>query len=418
MMVQYMGDQEAAMRDDVAGSSSLIPGVQAWQDTLAKFALLFFGIATWAKWLTLSATILLTLAWLLDNGHRRLGQAIKEPLVLGILILCALLALGILWGDYPESGRLKWRRYFALLIFVPFLSLLNKERLAWAIGGLITGFTAVLMIGIYQCIVMGEQGVPLLDISYLSFSSMLGIGAILSIYLAGESNQKKIKWALWVLTLLLFYVQFNQHGRGPLLATLLASVLLIFLRYKSEKKVLLSIAVCFVAIVAVFTLTGGMQQRLAQVQNDIELSWQGKYDTSVGYRLAVWVVGLHGIADKPLFGHGTGIPESYFEKTVMTYRGGVYKNLPKYLETSHYHNDWIEIGMHLGALGLLAFGFLLWSWFQTFKAHQFVPLGAALMFFVFISGLTDTFALYTKVITFLLIVTAVAIAWQKKNMET
>jgi O-antigen ligase len=192
-------------------------------------------------------------------------------------------------------------------------------------------------------------------------------------------------------------------------------VLLIFLRYKSRKKVLLSITVCFVSITAAFTLTGGMQQRLAQIQNDIELSRQGKYDTSVGYRLAVWDVGLHGIAEKPLFGHGTGIPESYFGKTVMTYRDGMYKNLPKYLETSHYHNDWIEIGMHLGALGLLAFGFFLWSWFQTFKTYRFSALGAALMCFVFISGLTDTFALYTKVITFLLIVTAVAIAWQKKN---
>ena len=65
-----------------------------------------------------------------------------------------------------------------------------------------------------------------------------------------------------------------------------------------------------------------MQQRLAQVQSDIELSRQGKYDTSLGYRLAVWDVGLHGIAEKPLFGHGTGIPESYFEKTVKTYKDG------------------------------------------------------------------------------------------------
>jgi len=413
-----MAAQEDAMHDKVVGSSSLIPSVQAWQGTLAKFALLFFGIASWVKWLSFSAAILLILAWLLDNGHRRLGQTIKEPLVLGILILCALLALGILWGDYPESGRLKWIRYFAFLAFIPFLSLLNKERLPWAIGGLITGYAGVLMIGIYQCIIGGEQGVPFLDISYLSFSSMLGVGIILSIYLAGESGQKNTKLALWALTLLLLFVQLNQHGRGPLLATLLASVLLIFLRYKSEKKIFLSITVCFVAIAVMFTFKGGMQQRLAQVQNDIELSRQGKYDTSVGYRLAVWDVGLHGIAEKPLFGHGTGIPESYFEKTVMTYRGGMYKNLPKYLATSHYHNDWIEMGMHLGALGLLAFGFLLRSWFQTFKAHQFSPLGAALMFFVFISGLTDTFALYTKVITFLLIVTAVAIAWQKKNMET
>ena len=141
------------------------------------------------------------------------------------------------------------------------------------------------MIGIYQCIIGGEQGVPFLDISYLSFSSMLGVGIILSIYLAGESGQKNTKLALWALTLLLLFVQLNQHGRGPLLATLLASVLLIFLRYKSEKKIFLSITVCFVAIAVMFTFKGGMQQRLAQVQNDIELSRQGKM-------IQAWATGL------------------------------------------------------------------------------------------------------------------------------
>ncbi|SEL35610.1 O-antigen ligase family protein [Nitrosovibrio tenuis] len=404
------------MHDKVVSSSSLLPNAQAWQNILAKFVLLFFGIALWMKWMSMSAGFIVALVWILDNGHRRLGQIIKEPLVLAILILCAALALGILWGDYPESGRLKWRRYFALLVFIPFLSLLNKDRLPWAIGGLVSGYAIVLMIGIYQCVIAGEQGIPPLDISYLTFSSMLGIGIIISIYLAGESNHKKIKSALWFLTLLLLYVQFNQHGRGPLVATLLGSGLLIFLRYKSEKKVLLSIAVCFIITAVAFAYSGGLYQRLAQVQTDIELSQQGKYDTSLGYRFAVWDVGLHGIAEKPLFGHGTGVPEGYFEKTVMTYKGGIYKDLPKYMETSHYHNDWIEIGMHLGAFGLLVFAFLLRSWFQTLKAHSLSIPGAALVCFIFISGLTDTFALYTKVVTFLLVITAVAIVWQKKNM--
>jgi O-antigen ligase len=390
---------------------------QAWHNALVKFVLLFFGIALWSKWLSLNVGILLTLVWILDNGPRRLGQIIKEPFVLAILILCAVLALGLLWGEFPESGRLKWRRYFGFLVFVPFLSLLNKDRLPWAIGGLLLGYFGVLLVGIYQWAIVGVQGIPPLNISYLSFSSMLGIGVILSLYLAGISNDKKIKSALWLFAVFLFFIQLNQNGRGPLLAMLLASLLLIFLRYKAEKKALLSItALLAITIVIVGYSNDNLQERLLhQVQADIKLSEQGKYDTSLGYRLAVWDVGLHGLAQKPLFGHGTGVPESYFEKTVVTYKGGRYKDLPKYLETSHYHNDWIEIGMQVGALGLLVFAFLLWGWYQTLRAHRLSILGAALVCFIFISGLTDTFALYSKIPTLLLVITAIAIGLQKEN---
>ena len=389
---------------------------QVWHNTLVKFVLFFFGIALWSKWLSLNVGILVTLLWILDNGFRRLGQVIKEPFVLAILIFCAVLALGILWGDFPESGRLKWRRYFGLLVFVPFLSLLNKDRLPWAISGLLAGYFGVLLIGSYQWAIVGVQGIPPLDISYLTFSSMLGIGFILSLYLASVSAGKKIKSALWLLATFLFFMQLNQNGRGPLLATLLASVFLIYLRYKAEKKALLSIVASATIMVVFFAYNNGnLHERLVQAQADIELSKRGKYDNSLGYRLAVWDVGLHGIAQKPLFGHGTGVPESYFEKMVVTYKDGRYKDLPKFLETSHYHNDWIEIGMHIGALGILVFSFLLWSWYQTLKTYRLSLLGAALVCFIFISGLTDTFVLFGKIPTLLLVITAVAIGLQKEN---
>jgi O-antigen ligase len=326
------------------------------------------------------------------------------------------LALGLLWGDYPEAGRLKWRRYFGFLVFIPFLSLLNKDRLPWAIGGLLAGYFLVLFTGIYQWTIVGVQGVPPFRISYLGFSSMLGIGIILSLYLAATTNQKKAKWGLWLGSLVLLLIQFGQHGRGPMLATLLAAILLIFLSYKAEKKALWSITASLVIVVVVFAYgSNGLQDRLAQVQAEVKLSQQGKYDTSPGYRLAIWDVGLHGILEHPFVGHGTGTPESYFEKTVATYKGGIYKDLPKYLATSHYHNDWIEIGMHAGALGILAFAFLLWSWYQTLKSHRLPVLGAALVCFIFFSGLTDSFALYSKIPTLLLVITAIAISWQKEN---
>jgi O-antigen ligase len=404
------------MREKVGDPVGLLRNAHACQNGLAKFVLFFFGIALWSKWLSLSVGILLTLVWILDNGLHRFGETTKEPFVLAILILCGVLALGIFWGDYPETGRLKWRRYFGFLVFIPYLSLLNKNRLSWAIAGLLAGYFGALLVGVYQWVVVGVQGIPPLRISYLGFSSMLGIGVMLSLYLASASNHKKTKCALWFFALMLLFMQFNQGGRGPLLATLFSTVLLIILRYKTEKKVLLSILASLVVMAAVFAYgNGSLQERLVRIQTDIELARQGQYDTSLGYRLAIWDVGLHGIAQRPLFGHGTGIPESYFEKTVMTYKGGLYKDLPEYLQTSHYHNDWIEIGMHVGVLGILAYAFLLWSWYRTLKAYRFPIPGLVLVSFIFLSGLTDTFALYSKIPTLLLVITAVAVSWQKEN---
>ena len=74
----------------------LLQGVEAWRNVLAKFALLFFGIALWHKGLSFYACYLLPIAWFLDGGLGRFRQTMKEPLVVALLVLCIVLALGIL----------------------------------------------------------------------------------------------------------------------------------------------------------------------------------------------------------------------------------------------------------------------------------------------------------------------------------
>ena len=168
----------------------------------------------------------------------------------------------------------------------------------------------------------------------------------------------------------------------------------------------LSIAVVFAYNSPVF------QDRWAQAKNDIELLQQGNYSSSLGYRLAMWDVGLHGIAERPLLGYGTGMPESYFENTILTYKNGIYKNLPEFEETAHYHNDWIEIAMHIGIPGILALLFLLWSWYQIFSKNQLGILGVGLVSYIFLAGLTDTFIIFSRTQILLLMITAIAMNWQ------
>jgi O-antigen ligase len=121
-----LNNPEDRIHGRATNSRSHIQGAYRWGDALAKSALLFFGIALWSKGLSLYAYYLLTLAWILDGGLGRYRETIKEPFILAMLILCVIVALGIFWSDYPKLGVKVWRKYSALLIFIPYLSLLNK----------------------------------------------------------------------------------------------------------------------------------------------------------------------------------------------------------------------------------------------------------------------------------------------------
>ena len=407
------------MHGKTTDSAIPLQNIYVWRDALVKSVLFLFGVALWHKWSSVYiVSYALPLTWFLDGGLHRLRDSIKEPLALTILVFCSALALGILWSDNPTVGLKVWQKYWAFLFFIPYLSLLNKQRLPWAIGGLLTGFLIVLLAGLYQWIVMQEQGVPFLKLSHTSFSLTLGIGTLLAFYFASTGNNKQVKVFLWLLMFFLFFIQFNQNSRTALLATIFTTILLIFLLYKKETKTLLVAMAVLISIAGVFAYNSNtLSERLIRAQTDIEFSQQGNYASSLGYRLAIWDVGLHSIAQHPFFGYGTGAAAGHFDKTIETYKGGIYKDLPSFLKTYHYHNDLIEIGMNIGALGLIIYILLLWSWFKTLKNHQLGILGTAFVCYVFLAGLTETLVYFRQTLYLLLAITAIGIVGKQEELK-
>ena len=387
-----------------------------WRELLIKSALLLFCLGLWFKSLYVFIFPILIVAWILDKGHLKLRQLIAEPLVQAIVILCGVLLLGFLWGDSFGGGRHKWTKYFFLLFFIPFLSLLNKERLPLVIGVLAFGYVSILLTGAYQWFSMGVLGVPFFNISYLGFSALLGFSVILAIYFACISRTISFKILFITIALALLFLQFNQNGRGILLATLVTIPFLIFLRFRIEFRKFITILVALIIVIAGFTFSSSaFQERLVLAKEDMKQLQQGNYGTSMGYRLAMWDVGLDAIAKRPFLGYGTGNGEQYFDDAIETYKGGIYQGLPDFHSTSHYHHDWIELGMHLGLLGMLVFAFFLWSWYRIFSAQKLPILGATLVCYIFLAGLSDTFMLYNRVPILLLTITAVMICWQKEK---
>ncbi len=385
------------------------------QELLVRFALVLLCLGFWRSEVNYVSFPLLGIAWVLDGGLYRLNHAIKEPFVQAILLLCTLLFLGLLWSELLGNGRMKWLKYFILLIFIPFYSLLNRERLPWAIGGLATGYLGVLSVGIYQWLALGVQGIPLVGMSYLSFSAMLGVGAIMAVGFADMNRSKKLGISLWIVAIALIFIQFHQNGRILLLATLIAVLLMALLRYKIEIRKFIGILISVLIVTAIFAYNSPVfQDRLIQAKNDIELLQQGNYSSSLGYRLAMWDVGLHAIAERPLSGYGTGSPERYFDNAILTYKNGIYKDLPEFQETSHYHNDWIEIGMHIGVPGMLALLFLYWGWYHAFKRNRLAILGAGLVSYIILAGFTDAFIIFSRTPVLLLLITGIIMNWHRQ----
>lgn len=384
-----------------------------------RLVLIIVCAGFWYSQLNVIFFPLLVLAWVMDGGLQRLERAIELPLVQALLLLCIVLLAGLSWSELPLDGRMKWLKYFVLLIFIPFYLLLNQQRLPWALGGLATGYVGVLALGVYQWQAMEVQGIPSLGMSYLSFSAMLGVGVIVAVSLVCASQSIKLQLVSGVAALALIFIQFHQSGRILLLATLMSVLLLIFLRYRVAMKKMFVIVLSVLAMAAVFALSSSVfQDRLGQLRNDIALLQQDNYSSSLGYRLAMWDVGVHAIAARPWTGYGTGAPALYFEQAIVTYKNGIYKDLPVFQQTSHYHNDWIEIGMHIGIPGMMALLFLYRSWYRAFKSARMTLLGAGLISFLFFAGLTDTFLIFSRTPVLLLLITAIALHWHKRTAKS
>jgi O-antigen ligase len=398
-------------------SSNPVQSINDWRDSAAKFALFIFGVVLWHKGSAIAAGSLLILVWILCGGLLQLRSIIKEPLAVTILSFCGVLLLGILWSDYPNSGRFRWDKYFGLMIFIPYLSLLNKDRLFWAGWGLVIGYLGVLLIGLYYQFYLGVSGIPPLKMAYLHFSLMIGIGVLLAFYRAGISENNKIELLFWAVAYLLLFVQFNLNGRGPLLTTVGTLFFLLFLLYRRQIKKMISIMVLTASLIGIFAYQSSIfQERITQAQADIELSEQGENQTSVGQRRAFFEVGLYAITQRPWFGYGTGMAKKAFDENAETYEGGRYKDVASF-HNLHYHNDLIEMGVYLGVLGIAAYILLLWGWFQSFRVCGLDVLGAALISFIFLAGLSDEILIYGQIPSLLLVITAIAIVWQREHRE-
>lgn len=399
-------------------STITLASTSSKSDKLTSFLLFLFGIGIWEKWATIIMGSLLTILWISNGGLHESRRLIREPLILALILFVSTLLLGLLWSDYPRTGFFPWKSYLVLLFFIPYFSLLNKNRLPWAIAGLIVGYTLVLLAAIYYLIVHKVFSVPPLGMLYLHTSVMCGVGILIFLYLAVRAHSVKQSLLFSLCILILLFLVFNSPARGPLIAIILTIFVSVILLYRRQLKMILGISLLLIFVIAFLMGQSDIfKERFDRIFTEYSQFTQGINTTSTGHRLAFWQIGLQAISQRPLLGYGSGMAQKAFQETAVSYQGGRFVDVGDYFHL-HYHNDVIEMGVLLGFMGIAAYLFLLLAWFQTLRRHHLPVLGGILVFYLMLSGLTDTIMTYRQIPLLLLTITAIAITIQREHGDS
>ncbi len=312
---------------------------------------------------TNSFAVLAFLFWALSGQWRATLRAVlAEPAAwLGVALLAALLA-GVAWSRVPAAEAfgtvLKYRE---LLLFGVTMFLFADARWrARLVGAFFAGALVLLVI---------SYGIRLGLMHYADkrgFSSVQNAvllknhithGFIMSLLAYGSAVVafRSAGWRRWALALIAalaaFNVWFAVQGRT---GYVVMAVLLLWLAYArwSIKGLAVAFASLALLLAAAYQWAPVFQSRVGQaiVEAQDYRAMRDPGETSIGLRLHFWKRSAQWLAKHPLLGAGTGgWSEAFYEATA---------NDPPYLHDrghTHPHNEYVNLAVQLGPLGLALF---------------------------------------------------------------
>jgi O-antigen ligase len=236
---------------------------------------------------------------------------------------------------------------------------------------------------------------------------------LVSVYFAMNFLHSKT-WSKFLMLLLIIipisYRLINSRGRGALIGTLVAFAVLVHVKYpKTIKRTILAVFCSLGIIVWIgWNYAPVFKSRFMAAFQGVTQFSQANIRNSVGIRWAYLDVGASMVLDHPFLGLGTGSHTLAFERAVKGYKSGIYAKVPKYLWTYHFHNDYLEIAVQVGLLGLFAYlgamGCMVWD---LRKSRSF-PLIVSILTLFWINGLFDVMFVHGAIVYFMTIVLSLA----------
>jgi len=316
------------------------------------------------------ASGLLLLCWLLGGQYREKWKIIAHnPVALLCLALYGLMGLGILYSQAPEGQALAiWIKYWKLLL-VPILVTLLDDSI-WrrrALYALLGGILLTLILSYVQALgwwqggkafQVDESGILLRDLfGYIVFKGRITQSLFMAFFAfcCGVSalwvKQPSLRLLLGVLAALAVgNILFLLQGRTGYLILAVLTGLLVW-RSLGRRQWGWSLAALPILAGVAFLASEPLQERIDSTWDEVRLYRREDIPTSAGFRLEWYANSVRLLQENPLFGTGTGsVPEAMRR---------VSPGREAYV-TANPHNEYFNLGIQLGLLGMGLFSYLLY----------------------------------------------------------
>jgi O-antigen ligase len=279
---------------------------------------------------------------------------LRYPVAVWSLVLYVCFIVGLGYGSASQSEALsmlnKYRELFFIPILIPFLQQERYRNWAWKIFivvSVVTLLTSYLMkLGVFGVVKQQEPSFK----SHITHSIIIAFFAFFCLHRAiGDFRYGRLFFALFVLSMVdLFFVVQGRTGQF----TSIALVLLFTLQRFGSKGRLLSVALIILSLM-LFINYSDKAQRINEAIDNTEHYLKREHEqteSSMGQRYSFWDHSLKLIAEKPLFGYGTGSFSKEYQRI----------GADEHILTKNPHNEFLMIAVQLGLLGLFVYlGFYL-----------------------------------------------------------
>jgi O-antigen ligase len=295
---------------------------------------------------------LLGFAWAMVRlcaGHRNVALLGSRPATLFLLFFFGVLFAGLLSG----SGFVAVSRYFAFLIFLPFVlvAVETPDDLRRVLKAMTLSLIFVFPYALRQMFRYNERlGVGLYETNY--FATILVLVIPMAFVFAAQAPDT-LRRTLWTLGGLLLVLElFLTSSRGGFLGLLVASMVFVY-RRRGLTGALGIVAVLLVGLIVVPTDLGS---RLWTIFGDRSGAMPAGLEASNRAHEALFWAALRMIVDNPLFGVG---PLNF--KALST----LYTGLP---QGNIAHNSFLEVAAEFGLPVFAVFMMLIFATFRTLNA--------------------------------------------------
>ena len=290
------------------------------------------------------------------NWHEKVATIRANPPAVMALALFLLLLVGILWSEAPWTDRLEYLgHYIGLLVFALLLPICRDARVHHAS---LLAFLAAMLLTLLLSFALRWGWLPPSPLwhgsaidaapfrSTITQGLMLAFAAFIAIFMAQEKQDRRWRWALWLFAAVAaFDVLFVAPGRTGYVALAVLIAVWGGFRY-GGRGILLAGVAALLLLTAAFFLSPTFHARVDQAIAEAEQSSaDSPARSSVGLRLEFWRNSLSLIEEAPVFGHGTGSYPTAYARLIEG------KGMA---ESRNPHNDWLHIGVQLGAMGIVA----------------------------------------------------------------